>query len=157
MARGDGIDRTNARNMRLTATKIGRFLVHQCERNRPPGVGAVAFIADAVLVQQFTCPDVQPHRQRNSGQVTVKNGYQLIDTLQKVREMGSEAYSYADDYQIVGKLKQFADRNGLCLLVVHHTRKQPSGDKFEMISGTTGLLGCADTPNIRNIRSCSRW
>ena len=68
----------------------------------------------------------------------------IIDTLQKVREMGSEAYSYADDYQIVGKLKQFADRNGLCLLVVHHTRKQPSGDKFEMISGTTGLLGCAD-------------
>jgi hypothetical protein len=25
-----------------------------------------------------------------------------------------------------------------------HTRKQPAGDKFEMISGTTGLLGCAD-------------
>ena len=68
----------------------------------------------------------------------------IIDTLQKVREMGGEAYSYADDYQIVGRLKQFADKKGLCLLVVHHTRKQPSGDKFEMISGTTGLLGCAD-------------
>ena len=68
----------------------------------------------------------------------------IIDTLQKIREMGGESYSYADDYQIVGKLKQFADRKGLCLLVVHHTRKQPSGDKFEMISGTTGLLGCAD-------------
>ena len=68
----------------------------------------------------------------------------IIDTLQKIRETGGEAYSYADDYQIVGKLKQFSDRKGLCLLVVHHTRKQPSGDKFEMISGTTGLLGCAD-------------
>lgn len=68
----------------------------------------------------------------------------IIDTLQKIREMGGEAYSYADDYQIVGRLKQFADRKGLCLLVVHHTRKQPSEDKFEMISGTTGLLGCAD-------------
>ena len=68
----------------------------------------------------------------------------VIDTLQKIREMGGEAYSYADDYQIVGRLKQFADRKGLCLLVVHHTRKTPSGDKFEMISGTTGLLGCAD-------------
>lgn len=30
------------------------------------------------------------------------------------------------------------------MLVVHHTRKTPAGDKFEMISGTTGLLGCAD-------------
>lgn len=27
---------------------------------------------------------------------------------------------------------------------VHHTRKQPAGDSFETISGTTGLLGCAD-------------
>lgn len=41
-------------------------------------------------------------------------------------------------------MKQFADRNRICLLLVHHTRKQQAGDKFEMISGTTGLLGCAD-------------
>lgn len=68
----------------------------------------------------------------------------IIDTLQKVREMGGEAYSYADDHQIVGRLKQFADRKGFCLLVVHHTRKQPSGDKFDMISGTNGLSGAAD-------------
>ena len=68
----------------------------------------------------------------------------IIDTLQKIRELGGETYSYADDYQIVGRLKQFADKNGVCLVLVHHTRKTPSGDKFEMISGTTGLLGCAD-------------
>lgn len=68
----------------------------------------------------------------------------IIDTLQKVRELSGEAYSYASDYEIVGKLKQFADKYGICLLLVHHTRKQPASDKFEMISGTTGLLGCAD-------------
>ena len=68
----------------------------------------------------------------------------IIDTLQKVRELGGEAYSYAGDYEIVGKLKNFADKHGICLLLVHHTRKQPATDKFEMISGTTGLLGCAD-------------
>ena len=68
----------------------------------------------------------------------------IIDTLQKIRELGGEAYSYADDYQIVGRLKQFADKYGVCMMVVHHTRKTPAGDKFEMISGTTGLLGCAD-------------
>ena len=68
----------------------------------------------------------------------------IIDTLQKVRELGGEAYSYAGDYEIVGKLKNFADKHGICLLLVHHTRKQPAADKFEMISGTTGLLGCAD-------------
>lgn len=68
----------------------------------------------------------------------------VIDTLQKVREISGEAYNYATDYEIVGKLKQFADKYGICLLLVHHTRKQPANDKFEMISGTTGLLGCAD-------------
>ena len=68
----------------------------------------------------------------------------IIDTLQKVRELGGESYSYANDYQIITKLKQFADSHGICLLLVHHTRKQQSDDKFDMISGTNGLLGAAD-------------
>lgn len=68
----------------------------------------------------------------------------IIDTMQKIREVGGEAYSYASDYEIIGRLKQFADKHCICVLTVHHTRKQPAGDSFEMISGTTGLLGCAD-------------
>ena len=68
----------------------------------------------------------------------------IIDTMQKIREAGGEAYSYANDYEIIDKLKQFADKYCICVLTVHHTRKQPAGDAFEMISGTTGLLGCAD-------------
>lgn len=68
----------------------------------------------------------------------------IIDTMQKIREIGGEAYSYASDYEIIGKLKGLADKYGICVLAVHHTRKQPAGDAFEMISGTTGLLGCAD-------------
>lgn len=64
--------------------------------------------------------------------------------MQKIREVSTDAYSYANDYDIVGRMKQFADKHGVCLLLVHHTRKQQAGDKFEMISGTTGLLGCAD-------------
>ena len=68
----------------------------------------------------------------------------IVDTLQKVRESVSDSYSYSSDYEVIGKLKQFADRYGVCVLIVHHTRKQPAGDSFEMISGTTGLLGCAD-------------
>lgn len=68
----------------------------------------------------------------------------IIDTMQKIRELGGEAYSYASDYEIIGRLKQFADKYCICVLTVHHTRKQPAGDSFEMISGTTGLLGCAD-------------
>ena len=67
-----------------------------------------------------------------------------MDTLQKIREVSKNGASYADDYQVIGTLKQFADQHGICVLIVHHTRKTPAGDKFNMISGTTGLLGCAD-------------
>ena len=68
----------------------------------------------------------------------------IIDTLQKVREVGGDNYSYANDYQIMARLKSFADAHSLCLLLVHHTRKQNADDKFDMISGTSGLLGAAD-------------
>lgn len=68
----------------------------------------------------------------------------IIDTLQKVREAGGDKFSSANDYELVGKLKQFADAHHLCLLLVHHTRKQQAEDKFDMISGTNGLLGAAD-------------
>lgn len=68
----------------------------------------------------------------------------IIDTLQKVREIGSDSYSYSNDYEIITQLKKFADSTGVCLLLVHHTRKQKSEDTFDMISGTNGLLGAAD-------------
>lgn len=68
----------------------------------------------------------------------------IIDTLQKIREAGDERYSYASDYEVITKLKRFADASGVCLLLVHHTRKQQADDRFDKISGTNGLMGAAD-------------
>lgn len=45
---------------------------------------------------------------------------------------------------MMASLKSFADESGVCLLLVHHTRKQQADDRFDMISGTNGLLGAAD-------------
>ena len=67
----------------------------------------------------------------------------IIDTLQKIRG-GSDSYSYAKDYEVISRLKAFAEKYALCLLLVHHTRKQNSSDPFRKINGTTGLLGAAD-------------
>ena len=67
----------------------------------------------------------------------------IIDTLQKVREATNDC-SYGNDYQVIARLKQFADSRGICMLIVHHTRKQKADDAFDMISGTNGLLGAAD-------------
>lgn len=68
----------------------------------------------------------------------------IVDTLQKVREVGGESYSYANDYEIVTRLKEFSDKYNICILAVHHTRKQGAEDLFDTISGTNGLLGAAD-------------
>jgi len=67
----------------------------------------------------------------------------IIDTLQKILEH-SGGSTYARDYKVMGKLKKFADAHGICLMIVHHTRKTKDKDKFNMISGSTGLLGCVD-------------
>lgn len=77
-----------------------------------------------------------------------ETGLIIIDTLQKVRGNGSDTLSYAKDYETVGKLKEIADRNDVCIMVVHHTRKQQSEDAFDMISGTNGLMGAADCSMI---------
>ena len=68
----------------------------------------------------------------------------IIDTLQRIRPAGSDRYSYASDYDIIAKLTTLAAKLNICLLIVHHTRKQQAEDKFDMISGTNGLLGAAD-------------
>ena len=68
----------------------------------------------------------------------------IIDTLQKIRSTDGKTYSYSDDYDVIGRLKAIADKNRLCVLVVHHTRKQGAADKFDTISGTNGQFGAAD-------------
>ena len=68
----------------------------------------------------------------------------IIDTLQKIRQLKADSYSYAGDYATLTVLKQIADRFDLTILLVHHTRKQEAYDAVDKISGTTGLIGCAD-------------
>lgn len=68
----------------------------------------------------------------------------IIDTLQKIRQLKGDSYSYAGDYATLTALKQIADRFDLTILLVHHTRKQEADDAVDKISGTTGLIGCAD-------------
>lgn len=69
----------------------------------------------------------------------------IIDTLKKIRPGDDETYSYARDYADMAQLKQIADDNDICLLLVHHTRKkEDESDAFNTVSGTNGLTGAAD-------------
>ena len=68
----------------------------------------------------------------------------IVDTLQKVRQLRADQYSYAGDYEVFSHMNSLADRFGITILLVHHTRKAGAADPFSMISGTTGLSGGVD-------------
>ena len=73
----------------------------------------------------------------------------VIDTLQKVRgasDPKAGSPTYGKDYADIGSLKKLADDLGIAIVLVHHLRKtQDKDDPFNEISGTTGLMGAADT------------
>lgn len=71
----------------------------------------------------------------------------IVDTLQKIRGAAQRGEAaYAQDYREMGMLKEFADKNGISTFFVHHTRKmKDDDDAFNMISGTNGIMGAADT------------
>lgn len=71
-------------------------------------------------------------------------GLIIIDTLIMIRGDDGEKYSYADDYEFVMGLKRYAMRFNICIILVHHTRKEVSDDPFDMISGTKGIYAAAD-------------
>ena len=73
----------------------------------------------------------------------------IIDTLQKVRDSkGStgKAGMYGNDYDDISSIKRIADGFNIAILLVHHLRKlQDSDDPFNDVSGSTGIIGAADT------------
>ena len=77
-------------------------------------------------------------------------GLIFIDTLQMVRDnVSSKVNAYAQDYRDLSALKKLADSHGICIFVVHHTRKERDGSNiFNDMSGSTGIMGVADTGMI---------
>lgn len=66
----------------------------------------------------------------------------VIDTFQMIRN--NSELSYANDYNEIGKLKQYTDEMSISILLVHHLRKQGDSDPLNKLSGTTGISGAVD-------------
>ena len=69
----------------------------------------------------------------------------VIDTLQRIRSIVSDVNPYASDYRDLGILKELADKHRIAILLIHHLRKMNDDDPMNMISGTTGISGAADS------------
>ena len=68
----------------------------------------------------------------------------VVDTFAVVRALGGDQ-TYGSDYQEVRQLKALADELKITLLMVHHVRKLGDSDPLNRLSGTTGIVGAADT------------
>ena len=86
-----------------------------------------------------------------SGEITVC-GHDIMSAsqkqLQKIRggALPSRASAYAADYDLMGRLKRFADSHHIAVVLVHHLNKlKDVSDPYDRISGSTGLMGAADT------------
>lgn len=84
--------------------------------------------------------------------VKPETGLIIIDVLQRVRSTSARGNNvYALDYADVGVLKNLADTHQICVLVVHHLRKmKDDADVFNMISGSSGIMGASDTIFVIN-------
>ena len=70
----------------------------------------------------------------------------IIDTFQKIRSSQSgKSDMYSNDYKEVSKIKSFADKHKICIVLVHHLKKGKEDDVFEKINGSNAIAGAADT------------
>ncbi len=73
-------------------------------------------------------------------------GLIIIDTLQKVRDKSNPNTNvYERDYDDIDVLKNIADKHKIAILLIHHLRKTHDNDPVNMISGSSGISGSADT------------
>lgn len=74
-----------------------------------------------------------------------------IDTLAMVRPPKARNQdSYDADYAALSPLQKWAGEHRLAVVVVTHVRKMEASDPLEMISGTNGLTGAADSILVLN-------
>ena len=70
----------------------------------------------------------------------------VVDTLEKLRPAAkNNAAAYSTDYLAIEGLHKLAHARGIAIVVIHHVRKMEADDPFDMVSGTNGLTGAADT------------
>jgi hypothetical protein len=70
----------------------------------------------------------------------------VLDTLAGVRpERQQRDTPYDGDYRALTKVHKFANERGCAVVALHHVRKMEAEDPLDTVSGTLGLVGCADT------------
>ena len=118
-----------------TLRRIQSRLLRICDGE----TGNITFATEAELIGNGFEKQIHNYMRHNP-----KTKLIIIDTLIKVRDISWSSSVYADDYACMTVFKHLAEQYDIAIVLVHHTRKQESQDIMEMISGTNGIMGCAD-------------
>src|SRR5262249_21659764 len=124
-------------NDRRLRGRIGRILTHNrqtCPRR-------------LTLATQWRRLDARGGADAKQWAASVKRPRRIIsDTLAGVRpDRNNKDSLYEGDYKALRELQAWAGQSGICIIVLHHTRKMESEDPVDSVSGTLGLTGCVDT------------
>ncbi|MGE3513871.1 MAG: AAA family ATPase [Hyphomicrobium sp.] len=71
----------------------------------------------------------------------------LLDTLANVKPVNTQD-GYAADYAALTSVHRLANDLGIAIVALHHQRKVDADDPLDTVSGTLGIVGCADTSLI---------
>jgi hypothetical protein len=70
----------------------------------------------------------------------------ILDTLAGVRPTRDNSQTlYDTDYKALLDVHRLANDRGMSAVALHHTRKMDADDPLDTVSGSLGLVGCADT------------
>lgn len=79
----------------------------------------------------------------------------IIDTLVCIRPKSDKGNGYDADYGALAPLQELAGEYGIAIVVIHQLRKLRGDDPLDMVSGTTGLTGAADSILVLDRKSHS--
>jgi DNA primase len=70
----------------------------------------------------------------------------ILDPFEKIRPQEQQGKNvYRVDYKDIGLLKDFAAEHEITILLVHHLRKNATGNSVTDLNGSAGLSGAVDT------------
>jgi hypothetical protein len=127
-------------NQRRLQTRLNQML-DAVGGHEPPGLERLTLRTKAGRLDTTLIETLEAWRARVADARLV-----IIDVLAKVRPQrgkGEGVYEY--DYRCAEPIQQWAIAHGVAVVVVHHVRKAEAEDPLEMLSGSNGLSGAADT------------
>ena len=80
----------------------------------------------------------------------------VVDVLAKVRKPIANQQIYEADYAALAGLQELAMELGVAILAILHTRKMQADDLIDMVSGSYGTTGAADTIIVLGRRPAGR-